>query len=176
MSCIHNSCATHTQYQCWNYAQTQPWSFINMDRTQVLDYKHSYTQLCKWLNNSGFLPRYGIILSYVRTQLCSGTVWHLCTSAFLSSTACKLGKNQAYRKAYRNVTSHGSTLSLLSIPPSLLPSSRRVLHFALMPGSQEKRNCTNSLLRWHTLHGWQCYARKTVAFWTPERVWAGTYP
>lgn len=108
-------------------------------------------QLCKWLNNSGFLPRYGIILSYVRTQLCSGTVWHLCTAALLSSTACKLGKSKAYRKAYRNVTSHGSTLSLLSITPlspAQLPSC--VLYFALTPGSQEERNCTDSLLGWHT--------------------------
>lgn len=75
------------------------------------------------MNNSGFLPRYSITLSYVRTQLCSGTAWHLCTSALFSNTACKLGKNKVYRKAYRNVTSHSITLSLLSIPlsPAWLP-------------------------------------------------------
>lgn len=146
MSCIHNGCATHTQYQCWNVAQTQPWSFINMDRTQDLDYKHSYTQLCKWLNNSGLLPRYGVTLSYVRTQLHSGTVSHLCISALLSSTACELGKSKVYRKAYRNVTSHGSTLSLLGISPSPAQLPSCVLHFASMPTYKEKRKCTDRLL------------------------------
>lgn len=175
MSCIHNGCATHTQYQCWNDAQTQPWSFINMDRTQVLDYKHSHTQLCKQLNNSGFLPRYGVTLSYVRTQLSSDTAWHLCISALLSSTACELGKSKVYRKAYRNVTSHGSTLSLLSILPS---PAQLTLCFALCLNAniQRKEKTYQLPVGWHTLCGWQCYGIKTMGFWTPGRAWAGACP
>lgn len=175
VSCSHNSCATHTQYQCWNYAQTRPWSFINMDRAQVLDYKHSYMQLCKWVNNSGFLPRYSIILSYVRTQLCSGTVWHLCTSALFSSTACKLGKNKVYKKAHRNMTTHGITLSLLSIPlsPAWLSLS---VYFLPNTGISRKEEVYQQPAGLAHAHGCQCYASKTVAFWNPGWVSAEACP
>jgi len=147
MSCIHKSCAIHAQYQSWNYAQTKPWSFINMERTQVLDYKHSHTQLCKWPNNSGFLPRYGIMLYYVRTQLHSGVAWHSVHQPFSPVLLVSWERAQPAEKL--------TAVWPLMAAPS--PSQASPL-----PTSS-----TNSLSGWHTLHSWHCYISR---IWTEGEI------